>query len=127
MSAALRYSAAERFAARGKYPAGWRSRVVPAIRARSGSRCEGSPAFPDCRAVDGEPHPRTGRKVWLATAHLDHMPPHCEPENLRHWCPLCHATYDLVHATEMAALGRAAKRRETQPELPGFEPLVAPL
>jgi hypothetical protein len=39
------------------------------VRKRSGNRCEGSPLYPDCRAVNGQPHPVTGSRVVLTTAH----------------------------------------------------------
>lgn len=92
---------------RARYPRDW-----PAIslerRKAAGWRCEGSPAFPDCRAVNGEPHPVTGSKVVLTVAHLDHAPENCEPENLRAWCQRCHLTYDVP----MHRAGRAARARE---------------
>lgn len=47
-----------------------------AVRARSGDRCEGSPAFPRCRAANGEPHPVTQSVVVLTVAHLDGDPAH---------------------------------------------------
>ncbi len=33
------------------YPPNWKTEIVPAIRKRSDDRCEGSPAYPDCKAV----------------------------------------------------------------------------
>ena len=80
---------------RRHYPANW-----PAIRAdilqRADNRCEGSPAYPDCRAADGEPHPVTGSIVVLIVAHLDHITENCNPANLRVWCQRCHNTYDAA-------------------------------
>lgn len=70
----------------------------------AGNRCEGSPAYPDCRAENGKPHPVTGSRVVLTVAHLNHRPEDCDPENLRAWCQRCHNTYD--------APMRAAARRE---------------
>lgn len=88
---------------RRRYPRDW-----PAIRAhildRAGHRCEGSPAYPDCRARNGEAHPATGARVVLTIAHLDHHPENSDPENLRAWCQRCHNTYDAPH--------RARTRRE---------------
>lgn len=78
---------------RERYPKDWRA-IVERIRARSGNRCEGSPAYPDCRAENGQPHPVTGSIVVLTTAHLNHTPEDCSDENLRHWCQRCHLTYD---------------------------------
>ncbi len=82
---------------RHRYPQLWTSVVVPRIRARSGNVCEGSPDYPDCRAVNGQPHPVTGATVVLTVAHLDHTPENCDDDNLRRWCQRCHLHYDLEH------------------------------
>lgn len=58
------------------YPANWQE-IVARIKARAGNRCEGSPAYPDCRA-----------------------------ENLRCWCQRCHLTYDVKHHAETRRLNR---------------------
>ncbi|MGN6657066.1 MAG: hypothetical protein ACTHJ9_17235 [Rhodanobacter sp.] len=92
---------------KARYPANWRS-IVAAVRERSGNCCEGSPDFPDCRATNGEPHPETGSKVVLTTAHLDHMPEHCDLANLRHWCQRCHLNYDREHHAQTRAATRRA-------------------
>lgn len=78
---------------RDRYPKNWKTLSLQ-IRERAGWRCEGSPAFPDCRAENGKPHPVTGSKVVLTVAHLDHQPENCADENLRAWCQRCHNTYD---------------------------------
>lgn len=62
--------------------------------ARAENRCEGSPAYPDCRAVNGEPHPQTGSRVVLTIAHVDQDPANNEAVNLRAWCQRCHNTHD---------------------------------
>lgn len=92
-----------------RYPKDWKTRVVPMIRERSGNACEGSPAFPDCRAKNGEPHPVTGSVVVLTVAHLDHIPENCEPENLKHWCQKCHNVYDNPHRRKNATSTRRSK------------------
>lgn len=76
------------------------------VLTRAGHRCEGSPAYPDCRAVNHEPHPVTGSKVILTTAHLDHNPENNDLSNLRAWCQRCHNTYDAP----MRAAGIRARR-----------------
>jgi len=78
---------------KARYPKDWKA-ISKAARERAGNRCEGSPAFPACRAENGKPHPVTGSTVVLTTAHLDHTPENCDPENLRAWCQRCHNTYD---------------------------------
>jgi hypothetical protein len=51
-----------------------RERIRAEILLRAGNRCEGSPAYPDCRVGNYERHPVTGSKVVLTIAHLDHQP-----------------------------------------------------
>lgn len=94
---------------RARYPKNWRA-IVAEIRERSGNRCEGSPAYPDCRAENGQPHPVTGSRVVLTTAHLDHQPENCDPANLRHMCQRCHLTYDAAHHARNAAETRRARK-----------------
>lgn len=93
---------------RSRYPADWRQ-IVAQVRERSGDRCEGSPAFPECRAVNGEPHPETGSRVVLTTAHLDHVPENVDMGNLRHWCQRCHLVYDAKHHAQTAYATRKAR------------------
>lgn len=88
-----------------KYPDNWRD-LVAQVRARSGDRCEcrgecGTPSCASgCGAVNREPHPETGSKVVLTTAHLDHDTTHSDLSNLRHMCQRCHLAYDAqLHAT----------------------------
>jgi hypothetical protein len=92
---------------RARYPRDWR-RIADAIRERAGQRCEGSPAYPACRARNGEPHPVTGSRVVLTVAHLDHAPENCEPENLKALCQRCHLTYDAAHRKRTAYATRRA-------------------
>lgn len=94
-----------------RYPGGstnskeWKA-IREKVKERSGDVCEGSPAYPECRAPNGEPHPVTGSKVVLTVAHLDHMPENSDLDNLRHWCQKCHNTYDAPR--------RADNRRRNQ-------------
>lgn len=92
---------------RARYPSDWKS-IVERVRDRSGNRCEGSPAFPDCRVANGERHPVTGSVVVLTTAHLDHIPEHSDLSNLRHWCQRCHLVYDLKHHAQTSYATRKA-------------------
>jgi hypothetical protein len=92
-----------------RYPAHWKQ-IVAQVRERSGDHCEGSPLWPDCRAENGKPHPVTGSRVVLTTAHLDHVPEHCDLANLRHWCQRCHLAYDAEHHAQTAAATRRAGR-----------------
>ena len=80
---------------RARYPRNWKA-ISLEVRAAAGQSCEGSPAYPDCRAANGAPHPVTGSRVVLTVAHLDHQPENCARENLKAWCQRCHNTYDMV-------------------------------
>jgi 5-methylcytosine-specific restriction endonuclease McrA len=90
-----------------RYPKNWKE-IREKILERAGHKCEGSPDYPDCRAVNYEAHPDTGSKVVLTIAHLDHTPENCEDENLKAWCQRCHLNYDKDHH----ALNSARTRRD---------------
>lgn len=92
------------------YPSDWKD-VTAKIRERAGNRCEGSPAYPDCRAQNGEPHPVTSSRVVLTVAHLDHDPRNSDPANLRAWCQRCHLMYDAPRK----AADRKAKNAKSAP------------
>lgn len=83
-----------------RYPKDWKA-ISLEVRSAAGWQCEGSPAYPDCRAANGKPHPVTGSLVVLTVAHLDHQPENCgEPgnrPNLKAWCQRCHLKYDQPH------------------------------
>lgn len=96
-----------------RYPDDW-DEISLRVRTEAGWRCEGSPAYPDCRARNGEPHPVTGSRVVLTVAHLDHQPENNQRSNLRAWCQRCHLTYDAQHHARNAARTRARKRRELE-------------
>ena len=104
----IRKSEAARYPSRKE----WRE-IVREVNVRAGNCCEGSPAYPDCRAANGEPHPVTGSRVVLTTAHMDHCPENNgEPgnrPNLRAMCQRCHLTYDAKHHARNAAVTRRAK------------------
>jgi hypothetical protein len=111
---------------RKRYPANWKH-IRARILERASHRCEGSPAFPDCRAPNGSYRVRsTGEvmtarqfvvsafdddevtRIVLTIAHLDHTPENCDESNLRAWCQRCHLTYDAKHHAQTAY----ATRRE---------------
>lgn len=96
---------------KGRYPRNWHE-IVAKVRERSGNRCEGSAAFPDCRAENGKPHPVTGSKVVLTTAHLEDPIENCELSNLRHWCQRCHLRYDIKRHVANRARNRMAAMEE---------------
>ena len=104
-----------------RYPADW-ALVRTRILERAGNRCEGSPAYPDCRAANGHyRNRRTGvvfqdpdeaiaasddddefTRIVLTIGHLDHTPENCSDDNLRAWCQRCHLTYDAKHHAQTA-------------------------
>lgn len=75
---------------RKRYPKDWklRSRFVRFYRAQN--RCEW------CGAKNGCPHPVTGSKVVLTTAHVfDHRPEAASLLNLAALCQKCHNGHDM--------------------------------
>jgi len=109
-----------------KYPADWRA-IVARVRERSGDRCEcrGECGGLECQrapclAANKAPHPVTGSRVVLTTAHLDHDTEHNDLENLRHLCQRCHLTLDARQHAQNARKTRIAKREAAgQTRLPG--------
>jgi len=100
---------------RARYPKDWHD-ISAAIKARAGNRCECEGEC-DRRTHDGRcpnhhgsPAYGTGSLVVLTTAHLNHTPEDCRPENLKAMCQGCHLHYDRDHhaqtreATRRAAL-----------------------
>lgn len=108
---------------KARYPKDWKA-ISLEVRTAAGWVCEGSPAYPDCRAQNAKPHPVTGSTVVLTVAHLNHIPEDCgTPEdrsNLRAWCQRCHLTYDAP----MHRAGRMerAKAKMADSDLFGKEP-----
>ncbi|MEV7602904.1 hypothetical protein AB0O91_36620 [Kitasatospora sp. NPDC089797] len=100
---------------RARYPADW-PEVSRAIKERGGWQCEclgecGRGTHPGrCPNRHGRPAYGTGSTVVLTTAHLDHQPEHCDPQNLRAMCQGCHLHYDRDHHRESAAATRRAAR-----------------
>lgn len=88
-----------------RYPADWKQ-VSNAIKQRAGWRCE---CLGECERgthdgrcpnEHGKPAYGTGSTVVLTTAHLDHAPENCDPDNLRAMCNGCHLWYDRDHHRE---------------------------
>ncbi len=49
-------------------------------------------------------------RIVCTVAHLDHVPEHCDDENLKFWCQRCHLAYDARHHAESAYHARRAGR-----------------
>ena len=97
-----------------RYPVDWKA-VSLAIKERAGWRCEcegecGRGTHDGrCPNLHGEPAYGTGSKVVLTTAHLDHTPENCGPENLKAMCQGCHLHYDKEHHAQTAYRTRKEK------------------
>lgn len=91
-----------------EYPPNWKA-LRASVLARAGNRCEGSPAFPNCRAKNHERHPVTGSIVVLTVAHLD-QDKGDDIERLRAWCNRCHLKFDAKHHAANAARTRQRKK-----------------
>lgn len=76
------------------------------------------PAYAAGEAPDVRVMPKHGEDAWCGAggpehflrvfrivctvAHLDHVPEHCDDENLRFLCQRCHLVYDKKHHAETA-------------------------
>lgn len=75
--------------------------------------------YPQCRAENGKPHPRTGSKVVLTISHHpDPDPRNCDPANLAARCQACHLAIDRPYHLAVQKRNREAKRLAVQPRLP---------
>lgn len=105
---------------RKRYPADWKA-ISLAIKARAHWRCEctgecGRGTHEGrCPNEHGQPAYGTGSMVVLTTAHLNHTPEDCRPDNLRAMCQGCHLHYDRDH--------HAATARRTRANSLGLVPL----
>lgn len=99
---------------RARYPHNWRE-ISVAIKRRAGWRCEcegecGRGTHDGrCPNHHDQPAYGTGSKVVLTTAHLDHTPENCAPDNLKAMCQACHLHYDKEHHAQTAYRTRKAK------------------
>jgi len=90
---------------RDRYPDDW-PEISRAIKDRAGWRCEclgecGRGTHEGrCPNRHGLPAYGTGSRVVLTTAHLNHAPEDCDPDNLRAFCQGCHLHYDREHHAE---------------------------
>lgn len=100
---------------RMRYPKDWklRSRFVRFVRARG--KCEW------CGAVHGEPHPITGSKVVLTTAHVwDDSPEATSLLNLAALCQRCHNRHDNAARRAGTRARRHLASGQTAFDLHGF-------
>lgn len=108
-----------------RYPANWKA-IVAQVRERSGDRCEcrgecgRAECYEEpCKAANGRPHPVTGSRVVLTTAHLDHDAGNGDVLNLRHLCQRCHLYLDRSqHAQNARETRRLQLEQGGQMRLP---------
>jgi hypothetical protein len=117
---------------RDRYPADWKdiSFRIRFVRALGQCECEGECGLDHkgrCTARHNAPNPRTGTKVVLTVAHLDHTPENCDDANLKAMCNGCHLHYDRDHHKQTAARTRAAQTAAWNTPLPGLEPAPEPV
>jgi len=84
---------------KARYPDNWKEISWRIRTERSGGRCECegeclSGHSGRCEAINYQPHPDTGSKVILTTAHLNPPIEDCSDENLKAMCQRCHLNYD---------------------------------
>lgn len=97
---------------KARYPRNWKE-ISKAIRESAGNQCEWVDAATGERCQRQHLQPIQGneqRATILTVAHLDHIPEHCEPENLRALCQKHHLQYDAAHHASNAANTRRAKK-----------------
>jgi hypothetical protein len=77
------------------YPPHWELISRRIIKGRAQDQCEWIENGTRCGAINGQPHPITGSKVVLTTAHLENENPmDCRYENLMAMCQKHHLAYD---------------------------------
>ena len=104
---------------RARYDRDWKP-ISRAAKVRAGWRCEctgecGRGHQDRCNVLHGARTIR-GTAIVLDTAHLDHQPEDCRPENLRVMCRACHLAYDRDQHLGNARRTRAAKSNQPEGE-----------
>lgn len=98
---------------RDRYPEDWDeiAEEIKFVRAEGRCECAGECGrgthIGRCPNVHGQPAYGTGKTVVMTTAHLNHTPENCRPENLKAMCPGCHLHYDGPHHAATASHTRA--------------------
>jgi hypothetical protein len=74
------------------------SRLIRFVRAKN--KCEW------CGAENKKPHPKTGSKVVLTVAHIDHDKTNNDFKNLAALCQKCHLSHDIKQHVDNRKYGR---------------------
>jgi len=93
------------------YPSNWEA-IKKTVLRRAQYRCEGSPAYPKCRAKHEELHPETSSLVILSVAHFDRDLGNNDLTNLRAWCQRCHLNHDISQHIESRKYGKEFRKRQ---------------
>lgn len=86
---------------KARYPSNWKS-IRNDILKRADNKCE------FC-GIENYLIKENGSRVVLTIAHLDHIPEHCDYDNLRALCQKCHNSYDAKHRVETRKLTKQKK------------------
>lgn len=94
---------------KGRYPADWK-RIAQSVKEAAGWKCQ--QCGKQCRRPGErlDTHQRT-----LTVHHLDHMPEHCEPENLVALCAPCHLRMDAEWHAERRKKNEKLRRDQERP------------
>ena len=95
---------------KNRYPSNWQQ-IRELILIRALNKCE------ICGALNHKLNLRTGARVVLTIAHLDHIPEHCEEENLKAMCQKCHNNYDIEHRKKTRRMTKRYGNLKNQKEL----------
>jgi hypothetical protein len=124
-----------------RYPANWLTEIRPAILKRARYRCEhegcgachrslgywrhdrwvqlpralhAAGVCGPCVLASAEGYELKVIRIVLTIAHLDHVPEHCDPSNLRAWCQRHHLAYDAEHHRQTAYMTRLKARNNLE-------------
>ena len=95
---------------KNRYPGNWKQ-IRELILIRALNRCE------ICGVLNHKLNLQTGKRIVLTIAHLDHIPEHCEEENLKAMCQKCHNNYDIEHRKKTRRMTRTQGDPKYQKEL----------
>lgn len=105
----------ESYLANGGYPADWRE-IALTVKERAGWQCEWVESDGTrCSRKQGDPLPdnKSGWKVVLSVAHLNHIASDCRMDNLKAMCSMHHLRYDAhLHARHAKETVRRKRREE---------------
>ena len=93
-----------------RYPDNWQE-IRERILKRADNKCE------ICGIENHKLNLRTGKRVVLTIMHLDHIPEHCDDDNLKAACQSCHNNYDIEHRIKTRRMTRTSGDEKAQLKL----------